>query len=319
LKEGACQMSLDIEIQNIIKGIPASFGIAIKNLHSGEEVLLDADRPFQLANIFKIPILVAAIQQIDRDRFHLHDRIVLHDFHKVYPNDILASMQDGIRLHIKDLLTLMITVSDNTAIDMTLDLIGGTQTVNSAMRRLGFTSNEINITTSMHETIEEVFGFSQTCSNTSELVKTMISEENHFYGRIDHDNSKENIATPRAINRLNEMIFHGKVASHSVCEDAIAILLQQTLNTRLQSQFPLDDPNSDVAHNLGTLFGIQNDSGIIYIKDNVHLGVTIFTRKDGQLTYEEVTSPTFQKVEWQVDMAIRQITRLAYDYWQEKR
>lgn len=310
-------MSLDFEIQNIIKDIPVSFGIAIKNLSSGEEVLLNADRPFELANVFKIPILVAAMQQIDRGRFHLHDRIVLHDFHKVFPNDILSAMEDGIRLPIKDLFTLMITASDNTAIDMTLDLIGGKQTVNSAMRRLGFSSNEINIATSMHETVEEVFGFSETCSNTSELVIKVISNGVHFNGRIDHDNSKENMATPRAINRLNEMIFRGKVASHSVCEDAVAILLQQTLNTRLQSPFPLDDPHVDVAHNLGTLFGVQNDSGIIYINDNVHLGVTIFTRKEGQLTYEEVMGSAFQKIEWQVDRTIRQITRLAYDYWRE--
>ncbi|MFX0141603.1 MAG: serine hydrolase [Candidatus Hodarchaeota archaeon] len=309
-------MSLDFEIQNIIKDIPVSFGIAIKNLSSGEEVLLNADRPFQLANVFKIPILVAAMQQIDRGRFHLHDRIVLHDFHKVYPNDILSSMEDGFRLPIKDLLTL-ITVSDNTAIDMTLDLIGGTQTVNSTMRRLGFSSNEINITTSMHETVEEVFGFSETFLNTSELVKTVMSNGVHFNGRIDNDKSKENMATPRAINRLNEMIFRGNIASHNLCKDALSILLQQTLNTCLQSRFPLDDPNIDIVHNLGTLFGVQNDSGIIYINDNVHLGVTIFTKREGQLSYDEVMSPSFQKVEWQVDMAIRQITRLAYDYWQE--
>ncbi len=310
-------MFLDFEIQNILNDIPVSFGVAIKNLRSGEKVLLNADCPFQLDNVFKIPILVAAMQQIDEGRFRLHDRIMLHDFQKVYPNDILSSMEDGMRLPIKNLLTLMITVSDNTAIDMALDLLGGTQTVNSAMRRLGFTSSEINITKSMHETIGEALGISPTCSNTLELVKSVISEGNHFNGHTNHNNTNENIATPRAINRLNEMIFRGKVASHRVCEDAIAILLQQTLNTRLQSRFPLDDPNIDAIYNLGTLFGIQNDSGIIYIKDKVYVVITILTRKEGHLIYNKVMSSDFKKIEWQVNLAIRRIARLAYDYWRE--
>jgi hypothetical protein len=317
-KLGCHKMSLEVEIQNIIKDIPVDFGVAIKNLHSGEEVLLNGDHPFQLANVIKIPILVAAMRQIDRGRLHLHDRIVLHDFHKVYPNDILSSMEDGIRLPIKDLFSLMITISDNTAIDMTLDLIGGPQTVNSVMRSLGFTSKEINILKNMHGTLDEVFTFPETCLNKSEMVKNAISIGTPFNDRINDDNFKENVATPRAINRLNEMIFRGKVAGRNVCAEAMAILLQQSLNARLQSRFPLDDPNIEVLQDLGRLCGIQNDSGIIFIKDNIYLSVTILTNKEGQLPYKEVISPGFQKVERQVDMAIRQISRLAYEYWRKQ-
>ena len=311
-------MSLETEIQNIIKDIPVSFGIAIKNLCSGEEVLLNVDRPFQLANAFKIPILVAAIQQIDRGRFHLNDRIVLHDFHKVYPNDILSAMEDGARLPIKDLLSLMISSSDSTAIDMTLDLIGGPNAVNTSMRKLGFTSDEIRIMTSVHGKLEEVFGFSEAYLNTSEMVKTVMSEGIYINGGNNHDGSKVNTATPRAINRLNEMIFHGNIASHSLCKDAVAILLQQALNTRLQPDFESDDSPVDITQNIGMLFGVQNDSGIIKVRDNVFLAVTIFSKQEWRFEYDKIVSPSFEELERQADNAIRKITKRAYEYWKEQ-
>lgn len=48
-----------------MQDIPVTFGVAIKCLESGEEVLLNADRTYQLASVFKIPVLVTAMQQLD--------------------------------------------------------------------------------------------------------------------------------------------------------------------------------------------------------------------------------------------------------------
>jgi len=159
---------------------------------------------------------------------------------------------------------LMIIISDNTATDLVLDLVGGPQAVNTSLRELGFSEDEINITMSVHDLLEDVFGTSECLLRRSEKV-SRIKRGVNFEGAVYREGSTVNVATPRAMNRLNSMLFHGQVASREACDTALDILLHQTLNDRLPSQLPPDDPDAEVAHKTGTFFGVRNDSGIIYI------------------------------------------------------
>ena len=83
-------MSLQDRIQNVVDRTDARFGIALRHLESGEEVLLDADSYYPLASVVKVPILVEAAFQLDAGRFSLADRWPLHSSDKNLPSGILT-------------------------------------------------------------------------------------------------------------------------------------------------------------------------------------------------------------------------------------
>lgn len=302
--------SLKTEIQQVVQDMPVTFGVAVKYLESGEEVLLNADRTYQLASVFKIPVLVTAVQQVDAGRFSLDDRIELKDAHKTSPSGILAFLREGLQPTVKDLLMLMIIISDNTATDMVLDLVGGPRAVNASLRELGFGQAEINITMSVHDLFEDVLGTSECLLTGPEAVARLKERGINLEGEVFREGSTVNVATPRAMNRLNEMLFRGQVASREACDKALDILLHQTLNARLPSRLP---PEVPVAHKTGTFISVRNDSGIIYASDEVHVAVTVLTEREEKPSIEEMMEPLPEKGA-SIDKAIGQIAKLACEH-----
>ena len=170
--------ALKTQIQEAVKDIPTTFGVAVTVLETGEELLLNNHRAYQLASVFKIPVLVTAMQQVDLGRFKLDDRIPLKETDKTSPSGILCYLRAGLQPTVEDLLMLMIIISDNTATDMVLDLVGGPQAVNASLRDLGLGEDEINITMSVHGLFEDVFGTSAVALKRGESIR-MIRESRH--------------------------------------------------------------------------------------------------------------------------------------------
>lgn len=304
-------MPLGTKISEIVADIPVTFGVAIKYLESGEEVMLNADCTYQMASVFKVPVLVTAMQQSDAGKLNLNNRIKLKDTHKTMPSGILAFLGEGLCSTVEDLLMLMIIISDNTATDMLLDLIGGPEEVTESMRKLGLGKEDIiNITMSVHELFEDVFDTSECLLKRSGIVARLKQTGVNFDGEVYGKGSTANVATPKAITYLYEKIFRGEAASRKSCQKILDILLHQTLNDCLPADLP---PGTPVAHKTGTIGGIRNDSGIIYISDNCHAAVTIFTRKVGELDMDEFLEQGTEEM-IQIDKAIGQIGRLVYDH-----
>jgi beta-lactamase class A len=91
-------------------------------------------------SVIKIPLMAEAFRQIGDGKFKLADRIRLTDAAKQPGTGIIRSLDPGVELTIKDLLTLMIIVSDNTATDLMFDQVGGVDPVNRLMKEWGLTS-----------------------------------------------------------------------------------------------------------------------------------------------------------------------------------
>src|SRR5207248_6018820 len=99
-------------------------GIYVKCLETGEEIAIDADRQMDTMSTIKIPLMVEAFRQVEAGKFKLTDRITLQDDAKRPGTGILRSLDAGATITVKDLLTLMNIVSDNTATDLLLDRVG---------------------------------------------------------------------------------------------------------------------------------------------------------------------------------------------------
>src|SRR5260221_6308169 len=88
-------MKLKEQIEQVIAASGAQFGVALRHLESGEELLLDADSYYVLASTFKVPVLVEAFFQIQAGRLSLDQRLPLRTADTNLPSAVLNFFQDG--------------------------------------------------------------------------------------------------------------------------------------------------------------------------------------------------------------------------------
>jgi beta-lactamase class A len=122
---------------------PASghVGLYVRNLTTGAEASINADRVFPAASLYKVPIMVEAVRQIRLGRISADQTFQVQRAHWVPGSGILQG-RIGDHIEVRELLRLLIAESDNIAAMMLID-ITGLNNVNQTMRGLGLESTRI--------------------------------------------------------------------------------------------------------------------------------------------------------------------------------
>lgn len=113
-------MPLTEELQALIAAFPGEVGVVLENLASGERFAHQEARPFYAASTIKLPMLCYALST----GADLEQKIPIRPETVALGSGILKDLSPGLALPLRDILTLMIVVSDNTATNVTLDLFG---------------------------------------------------------------------------------------------------------------------------------------------------------------------------------------------------
>ena len=95
-----------------------------KQLNTGKTVSINADVPVQTASVIKLAILFEAMEQVRAGKAKWDERMTLAPGYAVGGSGILTFFDAPLSLTLKDVLTMMIIVSDNTATDMAIDRFG---------------------------------------------------------------------------------------------------------------------------------------------------------------------------------------------------
>lgn len=298
-------MSLQERIQSVIDASGAQFAVALRHLESGQEVMIDADSYYPLASVVKIPILVESFYRIQAGEFGLHDRWPLKTEDKNLPSGVLVFFEDGLMPTVLDLMTLMNIISDNTATDILLKRLGK-EAVVARMRELGL--EHIHITMTIRELFEDLLGNADPTQDYYELSKQEESR-GPKRGKLVYLNTPENnVSTARDMTRLLELIYNDKVADS---KGVLDVLLQQQLNDRIPRFLPA---GTRVAHKTGTLSGVRNNAGIIYVNEQSHVALTVYCRWDDAAVWDDVRAARQRMHE--LDTAFGEIGLLAYEAFQ---
>ena len=309
------QANLKQQILTLVKDVPGSMGVYIKHIERGEEISIEADKVFPLGTVFQIAVMVEVFRQSEKEALSLEDKIELADNLKAVGPGILQYMSPGLELSVKDLLVLMMTISDNTATDLLWKKIG-MQSVNMVLRDFGFTRTNIYITNREYQLISLLMGkefedltmseLVQSWKNRSQMEKTrtMASIESQFsknlpieelrtryeamYGRREgkrfqqkrtFDEAVDNQGSPREIGSLIEKIFSGGAASPNACQQMLGIMLLRQDQNSISLQLPSDVPVSGKG---GLLAGTSNDAAVVYINPKSHFVLVCFTKRLNQ-------------------------------------
>lgn len=109
---------------------------AVTDLDSGDHVGHDEGAVMPTASLIKVPVLVTLYQAVADGKLKLDDRVRYGEEHRVLGSGVLSRMSYGVEMSVRDAATLMMIISDNSATNMCIDMVG-LDTVNELMARLG--------------------------------------------------------------------------------------------------------------------------------------------------------------------------------------
>jgi len=220
-------------VAKLAAGSGAHMGIVALHVESGRRFELNAAEPFEAASVIKIALLAEAAARDAEGTLDLTDRWRLTAKSLAAGSGMLDEFDPGLTPTNRDLLSLMIAISDNTSANHFIDLFGA-DAVNARMARLGLADIRL-------------------------------------VGRIPDLGKGEGKWAPLGVMTPNATAeFYRRVATRSLIDPAsdrvVANLLAvQHLKDRLP-RLLLDEKGSAWAGKTGSLDGVRNDSGILTTK-----------------------------------------------------
>jgi beta-lactamase class A len=244
---------LRLAVERITQSVNATWGIYVKCLETGEEVALNATQQMDTMSTIKLPLMIEAFRQTEAGKFALSDRVKLHDEDKRPGTGIIRSLDAGADLSIKDLITLMIIVSDNTATDLMFAKVGGIDPVNRLMSEYGLTQTRATAPSSSW------FAALRAAKSAADFHR----EGKHPYG----------LSSPRDMGVLLEKIKTGQAVSKGASDQMLQIMRGQVYSSRLPkyvSTFRIPHKTGDFLPYIG------NDVGI-FESPRRNIVVSVFT------------------------------------------
>jgi beta-lactamase class A len=247
---------LQSAIERITTNVNATWGIYIKSLDTSEELAINADRQMDTMSVIKIPLMAEVFQQIKDGKFALTDKYTLTKEDILPGTGVMRSLDPGDTFTVKDLLTLMIIVSDNTATDVLYRMVGGPEAVTRRMQALG-----------LKQTVAPAPARAWFDALAASRDRAQFHRDaRHPYG----------LSTPREIGQLLEMMEKGSLVDKPSSDLMLQMMRGQLYRTRIPrylSGFRIPHKTGDFLPYIGNDVGVLEGAG----QSGQRIVVSIFT------------------------------------------
>ena len=260
-KQKALWQKLEAQIQAVDDHLDGVAGVAIEDLTTGDHYFLHEDEVFAQASSIKITVLANLYLQAQQGKFKLTDLYTVQSSDLVPDSDIMNGLTPGVtRITLRDLATMMVAVSDNSATNVLIDRVG-MPNVNAMLDSLGLTHTRLR----------------------RKMMDLQAAKE-----------GRENISTPHEMMTLLDAIYHGKVLNKESTTDFFKML-----SINKNSWIPRDLPAEiKIANKPGALEAVRNDSGIVFVEGRPYVicVMTSFLRneRDGEEAISQISLETWR-------------------------
>ena len=207
--------------------------VGYKDLSTGESFFYNEKFVFPAASIVKIPILLEYFRQMEQDLLFADEILKVTKKDVVGGAGILFELREGIELTLRELVRLMIVISDNTASNMMLDRLGMDE-INALTRYLGLEDTAIG-------------------------RKFMIDPKAKF---------SRNMTSVKDMVLLLEKLYKGEILNKENTEEALEIMSRQQYREKIPRYLP---SKTRVAHKTGEITGVRHDCGIVYRENSPYV------------------------------------------------
>ncbi len=255
-------------------------GVGVGVIETGEFEWLNPDGRFPMQSVYKFPIAMAVLAEVDAGKLKLDQTVIVRKAEFLRPGQgspIRDAHPEGdVQMTVRELIRYAVVQSDGTASDVLLRLVGGPGRVMAFLKGIGITG-----------------------INVVDTEMTLGKDRQAQY---------RNWATPRAAVELLKAFHAGKglsPASHRLLLTDLTDVV--TGPNRIKGMLP---PGTVVAHKTGTggtskgITSATNDIGIVTLPDGRHLVVAVFV----------ADSPADDDTRAAV---IARVARAAWDRWRK--
>lgn len=133
-KTKADQELLRQKVVQILGDEQNKYGIWVKDTDSGEVFGLNDKEIFPPASIYKVPLAILVLKDIDSGKRELKDTYPIKSKNKAYESDPMYRYPENKKVTIEEYLNKLIRESDNTAMLSIEDMLGGVEQVNERFK-----------------------------------------------------------------------------------------------------------------------------------------------------------------------------------------
>jgi beta-lactamase class A len=288
--------ALEATFGRIAAAARAQVGVALVHVESGTVLSIHGDERFPMASVYKLPIALELLAQVNEGRLTL-DRQVALGSADIRPccNISRHHPHGGISPTARELLELMLVESDNTAADAVLKLVGGPAVVERRLRALGFA--DINVNRYDGDINLEMSGVASPPPKaewTLELQRGLVDAvrpEDLRAARARYTSDPRDTATPNDMARFLGRLYLGDLLPRASTDLMFDLMTRATTGpARLKGRLP---PGSVVAHKTGTTNVVINDVGIITLPEDSavpgHLVLAVFVMNGARVAAMQQT------------------------------
>ena len=259
-------LPLQSKLETRLTSVPGTVCVSFLDLTTGEQFSIQGDRSVHSASTIKLVIMAELMARIHAGALTLDQTITVTSEMKTGGDGILKELEPGHSFTLKEIMTLMIIVSDNQATNILIDLLG-MEAINARAGAMGL-------------------------QNTV-LGRKMMDSEARKQG-------KDNYISANDMVSILKSIYEGTLIDAASSRIMLDILLRQQQGGRLQLYLPEEVP---VAHKCGDLDYLENDGGIVFVENHPYILVVLTSEmssnKEGReiighlskIVYDSIVTP----------------------------
>ena len=230
----ACREKYWENLENRLSQLPGNISFVYQNLVTGQKYTYQEQKPHLAASIIKLFLMAAVFDIVKEGKIRFEDMVTVRRADCVPSCGVLTYLPEEQRVTVRDLVELMIIVSDNTAANLLFDLVGSEK---------------------LADFIRDGLGMKQTV-----FRRKMFDAKSAAKGI-------ENYVTAEDAAILLEKIYKKELVSPEASEEMYRILTHQRLNGKIPFRLHTWKPQPVIAHKTGEDSGITHDVGIIEGKE----------------------------------------------------
>lgn len=234
--------SLEDAIRARTANFDGTVSLYARNLETGRTVAIRATDPVRTASTIKLAIMTAVFDAVARGHAQWTEPLTVTAADKVSGTGILGTeISDGVQLPLRDVVNLMIVLSDNTATNMILRRFSA-DAVNLWLDRIDLPTTR---------SLRKVMGGE---GHPADLGWSTAGKlpVNQKYGI--------GVSTPKDMVTILERLQRGELVSPAASQQMLAILKRNQDNTGIARHME----GLTVAHKTGALEALRADVGIVY-------------------------------------------------------
>ncbi|HTZ89275.1 MAG TPA: serine hydrolase [Alloacidobacterium sp.] len=284
--------ALEAQLQTLAQAHHGHLTLYAHDLNSGKTVAINADTPVPTASVIKLTVLFEALKQIQEGKVHFEDKLTLTKSNQVEGSGVLMFFDVPQTLTLKDVLTMMIIVSDNTATNVAIDYLG-LKNIDDRIQWLGLKDTWLYKKVSMPPigpmpADQKQFGLGKTTAREmAGLIERFATCNLNAPGSTARPTAQDEQLCAAAMHMLKNQFYRNSIPRYL-----------EALDTT--------EGESKIANKTGALDQVRNDVGVVFAKN----GPVVIS----EFTYGNEDKSWTPDNEAEVLMA--KLARLIIDRWQ---